>query len=167
MSLLAAETLKTARKNVEVVADFGEYSYVGGHKVLLSDSKLKTIESGMRVALDNSSVDQLLLTKAECAGKDVTYVDLSYNQILENLQKHNIDAAVWNVDEITDRRLDTPFFDFQQEEARRLEEKATVAAIVVVKSKKAIINVFKHLIDRDLILDIQKKVLSCELLPEY
>lgn len=167
MSLLAAEALKESRKNVEIIVEFGAHSYVSGHKVLFSDPGCTQIVDGMNVALDSTSADHLILTRCECKHKNVNFVELSYNQILESLAQKNVDAAVWNIDEITDRHLDIPYYDFQSQEAKELETKATVATIVTVKSRKGINNVLRQAIDRSLVLEIQQKVLRSELLPEY
>jgi len=167
MSLLAAEALKESRKNVEIAVEFGAHSYVRGHKVLFSDPCCTQIADGMNVALDSTSADHLILTKCECKHKNVNFVELSYNQILESLAQKNVDAAVWNIDEIIDRHLDIPYYDFQSQEAKDLEEKATIAAIVTVKSRKGIINVLRQVIDSTLVVEIQQKVLRSELLPEY
>jgi len=167
MSLLAAESLKESRKNVEIVVEFGEHSYVSGHKVLFSDPACTKIVDGMRVALDSTSADHLILTKCECQDKSVSFVELSYNQILDSLTQKNVDAAVWNIDEIIDRHLDVRYYDFQSPDAKELEVKATVAVIVTAKSRKGISNVLRQVIDRSLVVEIQQKVLRSELLPEY
>lgn len=167
MSLLAAESLKESTKNVEIVVDFGEYSYVSGHKVLFSDPACAKIEEGMRVALDSTSADHLILTKCECQGKNVFFIELSYNQILDSLAQKNVDAAVWNIDEIVDRHLNVPYYDFQSPDAKELGIKATVAVIVTAKSRKGISNVLRQVIDRSLVVEIQQKVIRSELLPEY
>ncbi|WP_238988876.1 GntR family transcriptional regulator YhfZ [Calorimonas adulescens] len=167
MSMLAAELNIASGKDMEIAMDFGRYSYVGGHKVLFSNPKNNEIMDGMKVALDSSSVDHFILTCYECEGKQVEYVELSYNQILKSLMDGKIDAAVWNIDEVIDRGLNIPYYDLKNPKIFELNEKDTVAAIVVKKSNWGIGGILKHVIDKDFVMNVQNKVLAGEILPAY
>lgn len=167
MSMLAAELNITSGKDIEIVMDFGRHSYVAGHKVLFSDPSKRTIENGMKVALDSSSIDHFILTCYECEGKDIKYVELSYNQILKSLTDGLIDAAIWNIDEVIDSGLNIGYYDLKNPKAQGLNEKDTIAAIVVKKSNWGINGILRGIIDKESVIAIQDKVQSGEILPAY
>lgn len=167
MSMLAAELNIASGKDMEIVMDFGKYSYVAGHKVLFSNPAKSQIEDGMKVALDSSSIDHFILTCYECEGKEIEYVELSYNQILKSLADGLIDAAVWNIDEVIDSGLNIGYYDLKNPKAQSLHEKDTIAAIVVKKSNWGINGILRHIIDKEYVLQIQNRVQSGEMLPAY
>ncbi|WP_422443538.1 GntR family transcriptional regulator YhfZ [Thermoanaerobacterium sp. DL9XJH110] len=167
MSKLAASINISSGKDMEIVLDLGKYSYVKGHKVLFANPEDTQIKDGMKVALDKSSIDHFILTCYECEGKDVEYVELSYNQILKSLLEKRIDAAVWNIDETEDRNLNLPYFDLKNPKVLKLNEDDTVAVLVVKKSNWGIGGVLKHIVDKEYVLDIQRQVLEGKILPSY
>ena len=167
MSKLAADINIDAGKDVEIVLDFGNYSYVKGHKVLFANPKNDKITDGMKVALDKSSPDHFILTSYECEDKKVGYVELTYNQILKSLLDKKIDAAVWNIDEIEDRNQNIPYYDLKNPKVLELKEDDTRAVLVVRKSDWGLSDILRNIIDKQYILDIQKKVLREEILPSY
>jgi hypothetical protein len=167
MSKLAASINISSGKDVEIVLDLGKYSYVKGHKVLFANPEDTQIKDGMKVALDKSSIDHFVLTCYECEGKNVEYVELSYNQILKSLLEKRIDAAVWNIDETEDRNLNLPYFDLKNPKVLKLNEDDTVAVLVVKKSNWGIGGVLKHIVDKEYVLDIQRQVLEGKILPSY
>lgn len=167
MSKLAADLIISTGKDLEIVIDFGKYSYVAGHKVLFASRDKNKIENGMKVALDSSSVDHFILTCYECEGIDVEYVELKYNQILKSLMDGKIDAAIWNIDEIIDRGIDIPFYDLKNPKVAKLNEDDTRAVIVVKRSNWGIGGILRHIIDMEYVSEIQKKVIEGEILPSY
>lgn len=167
MSKLAADINITSGKDMEIAIDFGPYSYVKGHKVLFSSPEEQEIKDFMKIALDNSSIDHLILTQYECEGKEVEYVELPYNQILRNLIDKKIDAAIWNIDEIEDRNLHIPYYDLKNPKALKLQEDGTKAVLVVKKSDWGLGDILRRIIDKNYVLGIQVKVLKGEMLPSY
>src|SRR5690606_38660768 len=77
---------------VEEVLGLGHESYVGQHVILLRDRDGREIKDGMRVGIDPSSIDQTLLTKDACAGKNVEFVEIGYMNLMAALDKGQIDA---------------------------------------------------------------------------
>ena len=67
LSQLAAEEEMKHDDQLTVALDFGPKTYVTSHKVFLADPKKTKIESGMRVGIDYSSLDQSKITLLECA----------------------------------------------------------------------------------------------------
>jgi len=167
MSKLAADKIIESGGALEIVFDLGKYSYVGGHKVLISKPKYKEIKSGMKVALDKNSLDQYLLTYYECEGKQVTFEEIPYNQILKKLLDKSIDAAIWNIDEIEERNLNIPYYDMKNQKISEINEDDTRAVVVVKKYNGDFGNILKKFIDPKDILNIQQKVIKGEILPSY
>ncbi|WP_371017671.1 GntR family transcriptional regulator YhfZ [Pseudalkalibacillus sp. JSM 102089] len=100
VSRLAAELAVRNDARIEMAKTFGNNSYVSGHEIFFSDSKTERIQNGMRVGIDYSSADQHLLTEYEVEGIDVQLIEVNYMQMMEMLKNNEIDAAVWNKDEI-------------------------------------------------------------------
>ena len=85
--------------DLEVVLGLDSESYVGQHIVLLRDHDTSGIEDGMRVGIDPSSIDQVLLAKDACREKDVEFVTISYMSLMVAMHRGQIDATVWNRDD--------------------------------------------------------------------
>lgn len=88
--------------DLHLVHSFGSSSNVSDHVLLLARPAARDrpvpqgIEDGMRVGIDRASHDHARLTLAECEGKAVTLVEISYAQALPKLLAREIDAAVWD-----------------------------------------------------------------------
>ena len=75
------------------------HSYVGRHVLLLRDDG-PDVSAVHRVGIDASSADQRLLTKRFFAGRDVEYVPVQYTQIVSMIKTGQIDAGIWNEDDL-------------------------------------------------------------------
>ncbi len=104
VSSLTAHEFMNEHESLAVIHRFSHETYVDEH-VLITGSNHKTIEDGMKVAMDESSRDHVRLTKAICVNKSVEFVNMPYNQILNRLELKEIDAAVWNGDELKEMDL--------------------------------------------------------------
>lgn len=167
MSKLSADVYISEGSQIEIILNLEKYSYVKGHKVVFANPDETEIRDGMRVAIDESSIDQSLLTRYECEGKNIKYVNFSYNQILKGLLEKKIDAAIWNIDEINDRGLNLMYFNLTNPKVSELHEDDTKAVIVAKKLDNGIGEILMEIIDRDYVLNIQRQVLNGELLPNY
>lgn len=167
MSKLAANFMMESCKDIEIVLDIGKYSFVKGQRILFANPQDTEIRDGMNVAIDSSSIDISILTRSECEGKDVKYVELTYNQILKSLQDKKIDAAIWSIDEVEDRNLTISFGELKSTKVKELDEDDTKAALLVKKSNWGIDSIFRHMIDKEYIVEIQNKVIEGKLLPSY
>ena len=167
MSKLAADMIITKDKDISIILSLGKYSYVKGHKILFSNPEFNKIEDGMKVAIDQTSIDHYILTKYECENKSIEYVELSYNQILKSLIEKTIDAAVWNIDEAEDHNLNFRYYELTNPKVIELNESDTEAVVTVRKNNWCVDGILKHVIDRQLVLDVQKQVLEGRILPGY
>lgn len=167
ISKLAAEKQKEMHHDLHIVYEFQPGSYVGNHVVILRDSEYSQIQDGMRVGFDAASIDQSMLTEVECDGLDVEYVATPYNQILQKLQKNEIDAAIWNVDEIKEKNLDFHIQPLTRPLARELDRKGTIATIVVSQNSLVIGRIMERLLALDAVETVQKLVIEDRMMPVY
>lgn len=163
ISKLAAEE---APGDIEIVVEFGKESYVSGHRVLFASSEDTHIRDGMKVGIDTSSQDHVILTKAECSGYNVEFVEMPYSQVIRSLLAKRIDAAIWNVDEVIERGYPIRFSHPSSQEASRLDDKGTVAVVVSLKDNP-VSNLLKSVIHVEKVLELQRMVLAEKLLPNY
>lgn len=167
MSKLAATHEKNKFEFIDIMHIFEEGSYVGEHIILFRDNHVNKIEDGMRIGIDTASPDQFLLTKYECEGKDVKYIETSYNQIVEKLKNKEIDAAVWNEDEIKEKGLKFNTQRLKNPKSLEINKNDTMAVMVINNNNLELKNIIKKFIDMEYIENIQKKVLEGQIIPMY
>lgn len=167
LSLLTAQYYLDRGEPINIAENFGKFSYVGQHVLLLRESdpcRESDCFSGYKVGLDTSSVDQKTLTLSFFQGRTVEYVPLFYNQIVPFLRAGKIDAAVWNLDDIdlAGNRLCYRPLD------GRLPDIADTEAAVVCRAQDGLIyHILKRMMDRQKVLQCQKDVLSGKTMPIY
>lgn len=134
-SQYAAEKAVSEGKGIEVVLNFGPYSFLSQHVLLLRDKEKNGIEDGMRVAYDSDSLDQSKLTQEIVAGKNIELVNLRIQNTISALRDNKIDAGIWNYDAI-DKNQDevkVVFLDRTQD-----MERISTAVIVIKKNNHAL-----------------------------
>lgn len=149
---------------LDIAMEFGNYSYVNEHAMIFADASKRDIEDGMKVGIDRTSIDHFILTLNQCQGKDIQLVDLAYNQIISKIKSGEIDAAIWNIDEIIERKLNIRYYPLSYE---KFGGKDTEAVIVVNKSNYGIKNLVEHFIDKNEVIEYQKGVLKGVIIPNY
>lgn len=162
VSKYAALQYLDAYEDIDIVIEFSENSYLHNHVLMFSDPKHTEIEKGMRVAIDYDSIDQSALTLEATKGIDVELVPISYNQFVEKLNNKEIDAAIWNGDEITNK--------FKIDSIKNLNlnnSDNTIAVIIIDKERLELKNLITQLIDVDEVMNIQKSVLDGTMIPSY
>lgn len=167
ISKLAATLEMRKSSDIEIVYEFEEGSYVGNHVIIFRDNKESKICDGMRVALDTTSIDQIILTSYECEGKDVEYIDTPYNQILQKLKNDEVDAAIWNVDEIQEKNLEYNIYPLTNPKTREIDKEDTIATIVISKGNLEFRDIFKKFIKMKEVEETQKKVIDNHMIPIY
>lgn len=100
-SRYAAEEAIRHHSDVEIAVDLGPGTYLTSHVLVFREPGKTVIESGMRIAYDQTSVDHRHLTELICAGvRNVKLVELKAHQTIQAIQNGEIDAGVWNLDDI-------------------------------------------------------------------
>ncbi|HNV04738.1 MAG TPA: GntR family transcriptional regulator YhfZ [Petrotogaceae bacterium] len=148
---------------IEMVMDFGKYSYVNEHAVVFSQDK-NEIQDGMIIGIDKSSPDLYYLTLEVCKGKKVIFKELPYNQILTKLLNKELSAAIWNMDEINDRKIEINTMKIELE-GFNMED--TNAVIVVKKGNDGVKNLLLQVLEIKKVAEYQKKVLAGKMIPNY
>lgn len=162
VSRYAANNMMKKNDSIQIVKAFGRHSYLSEHVIVFHDADRKAIEDGMKIGIDNDSIDQRVLTENACAGKQVEFVHVEYNQILEKVLSGELDAAIWNEDEITDKRVHINYVVLPSENSDDTE------AVMVVNAKRhEMAGLLRELIDIQVVLDNQKLVLEGKITPSY
>ncbi len=162
ISKIAAERIIEEYDNIIIVLSFGEYSYLSEHVVIFSNDKYTEITAGMRVGIDNDSIDQKILTEEVCKGIEIDYVNYGYSQILQRVIQGDIDAAVWNKDEIDEKLCPVKYYPIKE-----IGSAANEAVLVVSKDKPELASLLKDLIDPKTVTNIQQLVLKGRITPSY
>lgn len=164
ISKLAAQHYISEGHDIEIIDEFGDFTYVNEHILMFSKGSKNTIEDGMKIGIDYSSLDQVILTKYHCQGKNVEFVPLIYSQILNSILRGEINAAIWNKDDLQDRDIKIPFKPINNS---IFSYKDTNAVIVANTENSSFNTLLKKFINTEKVLDIQKKVINGEITPNY
>ncbi|SHJ33136.1 Helix-turn-helix domain-containing protein [Clostridium amylolyticum] len=164
ISKLAAQHYISEGHDIEIIDEFGDFTYVNEHILMFSKGSKNTIEDGMKIGIDYSSLDQVILTKYHCQGKNVEFVPLIYSQILNSILRGEIHAAIWNKDDLQDRDIKIPFKPINNS---IFSYKDTNAVIVANTENSSFNTLLKKFINKEKVLDIQKKVINGEITPNY
>ncbi len=162
ISRSAAEQIIKEHDNILIVMSFGKNSYLSEHVIIFKDDQMKEIQDGMRVGIDYDSVDQRVLTEKVCAGKNVEYVHVDYSRIVERVINGEIDAAIWNKDEIIEK-----FMKVNYTELNGYDSVTDEAVMVVSKEESEMVELLKNIIDPQTVVNIQKLVLEGKVTPSY
>lgn len=162
ISKYAALELQMNKVDIKIVKVFGPHSYLTRHVIVFHDEHVKEIMDGMRVGIDQDSVDQSNLTTTVCHGKKIQMVPLDYNQILAKIISGEIDAAIWNEDEITDKLININYIPLPE-----LNIADTEAVLVVDAKKIEMASLLDDIIDVNMVLAIQEQVTKGKLTPSY
>ncbi|WP_157067191.1 GntR family transcriptional regulator YhfZ [Alicyclobacillus shizuokensis] len=150
---------------IAILHSFGPGSYVGAHGLLVRNPEWRSVQPGMRIGVDSTSVDQYTLTMEVCRDVDVEFVELPYMQLFEQLLHGKIDAAVWNIDEVEQRYGRRGPVSIVPLEFR--EDDATEAALVVRREDLSIFQNLLKTVDLNQVTTIQQAVLAGTSTPHY
>lgn len=164
VSKLAAHHSIKEGMDIDIALEFGKYSYVNEHVIVFSNTSSRTIEDGMKLGVDRSSIDHYLLTLEQCRGRQVEIIDLPYNQVVQKLIAGEIDAAVWNIDEIVERKHNIKYYPL---EFNNFSGDDTEAVLVINKHNYGIKNLLEQFINCKKVVEYQRKVVAGELIPNY
>lgn len=100
-SRYAAEEAIRCHEDVQIAVDLGPGTYLTRHILVFRDPDKKKIEPGMRIAYDHASLDHRHLTESIVDGiPHVELVDMKAHKITRAVSSGEIDAGVWNLDDI-------------------------------------------------------------------
>lgn len=162
ISKTAAEAIINKYDNIQIVKSFGRYSYLSEHVIIYKNSKINSIQDGMKIGIDKDSVDQRQLTEEVCKNRKVQFVHVDYSQILKRVMSGDIDAAVWNKDEIVDKLIEINYSPIKDSNLC-----ADEAVLVVSKSEPEKAALLSDIIDVKTVNNIQRLVLEGKITPSY
>lgn len=165
VSKLAAMKMIEAGGDLEILKDFGPYSFLSKHVMIFSNPSSDSIIEGMRVGIDYSSFDQQILTESATVGKKVELVEIPSHQLIYSLEQGIIDVGIWNFDEIKDRKLDHLNYQFLEDSEN---DKLSSTAVCVIQRDNLILKkILMNVIDEEIILSIQQNVRKGKIIPHY
>lgn len=165
MSGLAADEL--CKQGQERILKLPPGSWVADYCIFYRVSRMESA-SPVRVAVDPDSFDHKRLTELEFSGQEVTYRSAPFVQFPRLLTNGDVDAILWTSDQkesfsgagIQGRPLSERAMDL-------VGEKSVSAAFVAHKGNEVVHAILTATIKAEEIMDIQKRVVSGELIPEY
>jgi hypothetical protein len=152
--------------SLAVVVRLGPGTYAE-HAVILRDALAGGLEDGMRVGIDPSSVDQQLLIEAEAEGRTVTTVEVGYMHAAEMLRRGEIDATVWNIDELPVRFPELKVAPLRTARAQAIAQLASEAVLVTRADSPEVAQIANALLDWDAVLHVQAEVVAGRRYPSY
>jgi len=165
VSRFAAEHEIQANGNIDIALKFGPKSYLSEHVLLLASKKHKTIMDGMRVGIDRDSLDHLMLTNEHVQGKNIELIEVPANQLIYALRENQIDAGIWNYDEIIDKNYEDLNVQFI---AVKDQYKAMNEAVIICQKDNLVIkSICKKNIGIEKMLEIQNKIKNGTMTPRY
>jgi hypothetical protein len=154
--------------NFHTAMDLGHESYLTHSMLVFSEPGMTGIEDGMRVGIDESSYDHPELVQTASRGKNVTFVPLSYNQIISKIQKSEIDATVWSLDELEEKYPGVNMVPAENsEEMRTITRESAWAVILIREDTTSLASVLREVLDVEKILGIQKDIMDGVRIPSY
>lgn len=165
VSRFAAERIQARNKNIEIFQMFGEKSYLTGHVLLFSDSDYMSIEDGMRVGVDYDSLDHTILTKEAVKNKNIQLIDVPSNQLIFSLKEKQIEAAIWNYDEIVDKQIEgLNLKTLPQKEHHKLMSEAVLISRTDDKITQKLCKKYIQIAE---VKEIQNKIKENHMTPRY
>lgn len=158
----AKEFMKAHQNNIEIVSEFGEKTYCSSHVILFHDRKVKEVKDHMKIGIDRDSIDQSDMTKRICGDKKVKYIPVESSNLLHLVEKGEIDAAVWNEDEIIDKMTNINYQTVSID-----ENDDTNAVVVTAANSPQMTELLRHMLDVKEILRIQEFVMQGKMTPSY
>lgn len=165
VSLWSAKKACERYPDLSIIQNLGINTFVRSHGILFADQEKNKMSSGMRVGIDLSSLDQRDLTYAECNQLDVEFVELNYMKIFHFLESGQIDAAIWNLDEVPPSAK-WGIGTFRSQVAKEMNHTLSQAAILT-HSKNQEVSSILETISVQQITQIQQQVLEGKKLPHY
>jgi len=165
-SKTTANLAKNDFSDIEVLMDFGPCSYMDHTGVVFSDELETEIRDGMKIGVDVFSYDHVYLNKRVCRDKEVTFIPLKYSELFAKLESKEIDASLWNWDELQAK--------FSGKNIHRINERenayvmdAGVAVLVVRNDDKKLKLLLQDILNPEGIREIQNRVIDRKITPSY
>lgn len=165
-SRYAAEEAIRRHADVQIALDLGPGTYLTSHVLLFREPGKTAIESGMRVAYDRASVDHRQLTELICAGvRNIRLVEIKAHQTVRAIQEGEIDAGVWNLDDI----MESGYKGLNLVPIRQFSDLSAFssAALVIRRGDENIAQLLRQCVRQSDVLQIQTAVREGRIQADY
>ncbi|MBE9388541.1 GntR family transcriptional regulator YhfZ [Vagococcus salmoninarum] len=165
VSRFAAKRAIEQGEPIEVAVDFGNNTYLSGHVLLFANLANDQIRDGMKVAIDYSSLDQQMLTKDNIQDKEVTLVEMPGHQIIHSLKSQQIDAGIWNFDEIRDKNYED--LNYVNLTENKLATEMGASVVICHQEDSSMKAFFAKSFQKEKVITIQEDVVRGTTIPRY
>jgi hypothetical protein len=165
-SRFAAETAHAHGFYIDIIHSFGPESFSAKHAIVFRNSIGTDLGGGLRVGIDNSSLDHAFMIHSVCNGKNVILVDIKYSQGLKLLASKQIDATIWSQEDVPiemEARNVIPLNHFQIQNFEWLDE----ATFFVRHGDVETANVLRDVLNLDNTRKIQMEVVALAQSPDF
>lgn len=158
--VLSASAFQDAIKSydIDIAVNLGEKSFLSGHALIYSPERAEDIKT---ISVDTQSYDQIVLVESFASGKGLDVVYLPYSQILDCIERGIVDSTIWNIDVFGHQGLSLYYsnLDCHQD---------YTSAVLVVRNRDTLTRtVLANIVSQEFVLDIQRRVVSNDIPPEY
>lgn len=167
LSRFAADRLMEQHP-VDLIADLGPSTYVGGHGLLLRRG-VQLDADGLRVAVDTASEDQRALAEQAFADRqDVTWLESSFIRLHDLFAQDRADATVWSLDEVPGQLGDeVEVLPLGDEIPGDLSLRNSSAALIARSEGSEALAAVNGSLDLGAVTGLQDEVLRGERIPSY
>lgn len=149
---------------IEVAKTLGEHTFVSKHILVLSRVFKKDLDENTVLGVDETSTDQLEIAKILQSTINMKLKYINASLIRKYLDTGEIDATIWNYDEIKEKQLD---YDYKDLDFLTGLSKYTETAIVIKENDHITKRIILDEIHEERILEIQKGVIEGTITPVY
>ncbi|MDO1604942.1 GntR family transcriptional regulator YhfZ [Lactobacillus sp. YT155] len=168
VSELSADFFISKYPELEKSLILDKETFVSEHILMVTQGIKNGIKEIKKVGIDNSSEDFRVLTKLVFDNREVEYEEIPYNQIVEKVRLGEVDAAIWNKDELIARNNPCDFINLKKFSVPdEVIEKANSAVFLTKASDKYVGNTLRLLMKKQSLKKFQESVENEEILPEY
>ncbi len=165
-SRYAAQEAIRCHSDIEIAVDLGPGTYLTRHVLIFRDPGKSQVESGMRIAYDRASLDHRHLTEIITAGvRGVQLVELKAHQTIRAIRSGEIDAGVWNLDEI----VESGYEDLNVVPIRQFADSTAFSSAVLVinRGDENMAQLLKRHINPNFVRSIQNDVKENRIPADY
>ncbi len=148
----------------EIVKTFGENSFVSKHVLVKSRSFNGEIDENTILGIDKTSIDQVEIAKLLEKKIRITLKYINASQIHKYLDNGEIDATIWNYDEIAEKQLNYDYLNLDFIEGLG---KFSETVIVIKSDDHFMRKIMQEEVNVEEILKIQKDVINGIITPIY
>lgn len=167
-SSLTAHILRNNYPDIEQVMELDDCFYAGKYVLLFATKDHSSIEDGMTIAVDPTSIDQLYLTNAVCAGKRLKRKELTYINTGKSVAMGEADVVVSRLDVVNESYADMHYVDIPlsgctEDQIRGLSK----AVILASKENYGLKGLLQQVLQEKEIARVQNQVMTHQMSPSY